>query len=105
MVPEMPVIATATAASEPGAPKRSAMGRAMGIVADFGINAISVVSEPPSTQPIDRAETMATTQPTSSAALMGSHSSLMRSRWAYSGIASATVAGPTNKVSSETPLR
>ena len=105
ITPATPVTATATAASEGSPPKRSAIGRAMGMVADLGAKDTSVCQLPPSTQAMPMAPVKPTTHPTSSATAMGRHKALMRWRWVYSGTPSATVAGPIKNVSHCTPAR
>ena len=105
MVPLMPVTATATAASDGRPPKRSAIGRAIGMVADLGASETTVSHEPPRAQAMPMAETRATTQPTTRATVIGSHRARMRWRCAYSGTARATVAGPTSRLSHCTPSR
>ena len=105
IAPLMPVTATAIAASAGTPPICSAMLIAIGSVDDFGASDISVPCDAPSTRPMTRADTIATVEPTSNATPMGSHIDFNRSNCAYSGMASATVAGPIRKCTNFAPSK
>ncbi len=70
---------------------------ATGAVADFGANDSSISPRTPRAAATPSAVTTATTDPATSAARIGSRLCRTRPRFARSGTASATVAGPSMK--------
>jgi hypothetical protein len=97
--------ATAMAVSGGAPPTDSDTAIAIGKVDDLGASDSSEGVDAPSTRPMATAETMAVTEPTSRAAPMGSHIRFSRSNCEYSGMASATVAGPIRKCTNLAPSK
>src|SRR5690606_30135043 len=94
IVAAMPVMATAAAAKGTIPPKYAVRLVAIGMVADLAATEMRICEEPPKNQAIARADAIATTQPTSSATVTGSHMVLSLWTCPNKGTARATVAGP-----------
>ena len=95
--PTMPVLTTRTAVSDGIPPSFSEMPIATGAVTDLGASEIRVAISAPSQAASPIAVRLAVSTPTSRAAPIGTAKAPSRSRCRYSGIASATVAGPSRK--------
>jgi len=101
----MPVEMTSTAVSEGRPPSCSAMPIATGVVTDFGASEASASLEPPSSQAMPTAEAAAVAEPAMMLASTAKADRRTLSNCRYSGMASATVAGPSRKCTNCAPSK
>src|SRR5436853_3787946 len=95
--PSTPVMATSTAVSVGTPPSMSEMLMATAAVTDLGASEISTSRGTPQIAATATAETIATVEPASRAASIGTALRRTLGQFLYSGTAIATVAGPSRK--------
>ena len=105
MAPKMPVSSTTAMVSEGEPPRLSAMAMAIGPVADLGAMATSTPWLAPATRPRPQAPSTAIRLPTSRLVSSGPARRVSGLIWAYSGMASATVTGPSRKCTNCAPAK
>ena len=84
---------------------RSATPIAIGVVTLLGASDISDSRLPPSSAPMPQADNAAVSEPATSAISSGPAIDFSRGHCAWSGIASATVAGPSRKCTNCAPSK
>src|SRR5437899_8190237 len=105
MEPSTPVIATSTAVRVGTPPSLSEMLMATAAVTDLGASEISTVRGTPAIAATATAETIATVDPASRAASIGSAFRRTLGQFLNNGRAIATVAGPSRKYTNCAPLK